>query len=385
MIKNKSLTFEPTIFRDWSIAYCELAYISATREFKKQFSWKYSDLIFLWDGKKETLYRAREEHIHGMFSFITKKINKDKNFMRKISKELLVNMKEYETLLTTLLNTDLNKLKKKEVLSIFRKLKRKYIPLLPKFLIIMYFPQQIEKYYQKYKNKYAKEFQICLETRPKVDKILAPFTEKFLRKLDSFVLKGIGIKFNKKYSQFLTLEEIDNILDNKYSQKQLNNIKKEIKNRNKYFLFAKGNVRYISLKEYIISKRWNLAEQIVEKEDLVRGNSAYISKNPVVGVVKIVQNSKELSKVKKGDVIVAPMTTPEYGPVFQKVSAIITDEGGITSHAAIISREMAIPSIIGTKIASQVFNDGDYVEVDTSQGVVKKITKQEFKKKIIKK
>ena len=64
------------------------------------------------------------------------------------------------------------------------------------------------------------------------------------------------------------------------------------------------------------------------------------------------------------------MTRPTTLVVCQKASAIITDEGGIVSHAAIIARELKIPCIVGTKIATKILKDGDLVEVDADQGVV---------------
>ena len=89
------------------------------------------------------------------------------------------------------------------------------------------------------------------------------------------------------------------------------------------------------------------------------------------GVVRIIKRKDQLGVVSKGDIIVSPMTTPDFAPAMKKASAIITDEGGLTCHAAIVSREMKKPCIIGTKIATQVLKDGDLVEVDAEKGVVK--------------
>lgn len=89
------------------------------------------------------------------------------------------------------------------------------------------------------------------------------------------------------------------------------------------------------------------------------------------GTVKIVTTIKNILEVKEGDIIVASMTKPDTLPAMMKAAAIITDEGGITSHAAIISRELKIPCIIGTKIATKVLRDGDLVEVDANKGVIK--------------
>ena len=95
----------------------------------------------------------------------------------------------------------------------------------------------------------------------------------------------------------------------------------------------------------------------------------------VTGKVVIINSNKELSKVKKGDVLVAKVTDPRYTPAMRLASAIVTDEGGMLSHAAITSRELHIPCIVGTKYATQTLKDGDMVEVDANNGIIKKLIK----------
>jgi pyruvate,water dikinase len=95
------------------------------------------------------------------------------------------------------------------------------------------------------------------------------------------------------------------------------------------------------------------------------------SKGFVKGKAKIVLNREDFNKIKKGDILVASMTTPDMLPLMKKASAFITDEGGITCHAAIVSREMKKPCIIGTKIATSVLKDGNLVEVDANKGIIK--------------
>lgn len=87
--------------------------------------------------------------------------------------------------------------------------------------------------------------------------------------------------------------------------------------------------------------------------------------------VRVLRSPQESSKVSDGDLLVASMTTPEYISVMKIALGFITDEGGVTCHAAIIAREMNKPCIIGTKIATQVLKDGDLVEVDANNGVVR--------------
>ena len=67
------------------------------------------------------------------------------------------------------------------------------------------------------------------------------------------------------------------------------------------------------------------------------------------------------------------MTRPEMIPIIKKASAIVTDEGGITCHAAIISREMKIPCIVGTQTSTIIIKDNDIIEVDAEKGIVRKL------------
>lgn len=88
------------------------------------------------------------------------------------------------------------------------------------------------------------------------------------------------------------------------------------------------------------------------------------------GVVKILKSPKEIEKVKSGDVLVAPMTSPDYVPAMKKASAIVTDEGGPTSHAAIVSRELGIPAVVGAKDATKRLKEGWVISVDGKAGNV---------------
>ncbi|MBW2978019.1 hypothetical protein KY331_04195 [Candidatus Woesearchaeota archaeon] len=96
-------------------------------------------------------------------------------------------------------------------------------------------------------------------------------------------------------------------------------------------------------------------------------------KNVVQGKAKILLTPRNLEKMEKGDVLVAPMTSPDFIVAMRKASAIITDEGGMTSHAAIVSRELKIPCIVGTKIATKLLKDGEVIEVDADKGVVRRL------------
>jgi pyruvate,water dikinase len=94
------------------------------------------------------------------------------------------------------------------------------------------------------------------------------------------------------------------------------------------------------------------------------------SAGTATGPVKVCMTLSDINKVKEGDVLVASMTRPEFAPAMKKAVAVITDEGGITCHAAIVSRELGIPCIIGTKIATKVLKDNDLVQVKGNHGLI---------------
>ena len=119
-----------------------------------------------------------------------------------------------------------------------------------------------------------------------------------------------------------------------------------------------------------------LNEDIAKETREFKGSIACIGDgNPICGVVRILLDPNQSSEFKPGEILVAPMTSPEYVFVMKIASAILTDTGGLTSHAAIVSRELNVPCLVGTKVATHLLKDGDIVEVDAKKGIAKIISK----------
>jgi pyruvate,water dikinase len=102
---------------------------------------------------------------------------------------------------------------------------------------------------------------------------------------------------------------------------------------------------------------------------LVRGVGA--SPGSASGHVRILRDPAEGRSLVTGEVLVAPMTNPDWIPTLRRAAAIVTDEGGLTCHAAIVSRELGIPAIVGTRDATTTLDDGELVTVDGVAGVVR--------------
>lgn len=101
---------------------------------------------------------------------------------------------------------------------------------------------------------------------------------------------------------------------------------------------------------------------------ILKGDAA--SPGVASGRVRIVRSVRELGIVKTGDVLVATMTTPDFVPAMRKAVAIVTDKGGQTSHAAIVSRELGVPAVVGTKLATKLLRVGQMVTVNGASGEI---------------
>ena len=101
---------------------------------------------------------------------------------------------------------------------------------------------------------------------------------------------------------------------------------------------------------------------------LLQGQGA--SPGIATGRVVIVDEVSDLGRIQDGDIMVTTITNPDMVPVMRRVSAIITDEGGMTCHAAVVSRELGTPAIVGTKNATRVLKEGDIITIDGKKGII---------------
>ncbi len=126
--------------------------------------------------------------------------------------------------------------------------------------------------------------------------------------------------------------------------------------------------KFIKLNIKSISQKRQLNQETLHE---LTGQTAF--PGLVKGMVKIINTVEEMHKMNSGDILVSFATTPSIVPAMKKAAAILTDEGGLTCHASIVSREMEIPCIVGLKVATKVFKDGDMVTVNATTGVVTKL------------
>lgn len=105
--------------------------------------------------------------------------------------------------------------------------------------------------------------------------------------------------------------------------------------------------------------------------DIIEIKGTIANKGFYTGIVRVVLRHQDFEKFKNGEILVATMTSVDYMPLMKKAGALVTDEGGLACHAAVVSREFDLPCIIGTKIATKVLKNGDRIEVNAETGIVK--------------
>lgn len=208
--------------------------------------------------------------------------------------------------------------------------------------------------------------------------------EIFFNILSSIKL-NLSIKSTvREMMNYLTAEEVAFAANKTFSAQDLDSVVKQRKKQGYVYACLKDGSRVIDNHEEI-KKISAFFKKLAEAEiknlaaDSIAGQAAYDPGQPVRGRVVIIGDKNELNKKADriaGNILVTIQTTPHFVPYLKDAKAIVTDEGGITCHAAIVSRELKIPCVIGTKIATQVLKDGDEVEVDAAHGKVKIIEKQ---------
>ncbi len=182
---------------------------------------------------------------------------------------------------------------------------------------------------------------------------------------------GARIGLTLKETALLTNEEIE---DHLAQSKQFSN--DEIAKRKESFLLIQKD-KVIVLYSGAEARRRAEGLQLYKPttlDGMIQGRPA--SPGKVQGIARIVHTNLDLKKVQEGDILVAPMTRQDFVPVMRKTAAIVTNEGGVTCHAAIICRELGIPCVVGTQNATEMLHDGDLIEVDAATGIIRKIKRK---------
>jgi len=209
-------------------------------------------------------------------------------------------------------------------------------------------------------------FVVDRETYRIVDKKISEKTKMCTKDLDTGSTIHIDVPEDKKNAESLTEDEIKKLVDLGNKIEKIYASPQDVE-----WAIEKGNVYIVQSRSITtINNNNNKTEENFTKEPILIGTGA--SPGVISGKVTIVSSMKDLNKVEKGDIMVTKMTSPDMVPAMERAAGIITDEGGMTCHAAIVSRELGTPCIVGSKKATKTLKEGDIVTIDGSKGTVYK-------------
>lgn len=359
---------ETSITRDLSFIDINAWYEGYQNGIKKWLNgnWSYSDTIFYVHDNHVEIMRPSQEYSVGFKNFILKKIDLDRSWFSKEVENLDILMQEIYRFYDTSLEKFKSDVTNIEMVQIYEK----YIGYIKKSIgpfIMMYgVPSWLENDAVQ-KEKYKDEIKSSFASRKKVEYLFprgAELTNAILGKVG----KNLPIKL--EHIKMLSAAELLNYLSREEIPDQKNLVE-----RNSGFIYSNKGITLLGKTQSAQVAFMKLGYEFTPKEKV--GTKELVGQiacpGKASGKVRVILSKKDISTLKEGEVLVTAMTTPEYLPAMQKSSAFVTDEGGITCHAAIVARELKKPCIIGTKIATQVLKDGDMVEVDAEKGIVRKM------------
>ncbi len=332
---------------------------------QKLLGFNFSKIIIIYDKGSATLYRLKPDN-EKFSKKLSMKMAKDINFVKKYCQKL-------KKIIIKMNNSYFSKnINEKNSLKLFINFLKDYEKVTPLYIGIYWAANRLDSQ--------SKQYKLLEETRK--------LSEPFFSKVESFLNNYFKLISEKHYlniqqASSLFPEEILAILkgnDIKINKNTLNNRFNfsVLFFSEKSFKLILGS-KAIKIKQELETKEEKQnKKQLIKENKVIKGAKAY--GGLVRGEVQIVKSFNEIKKFKKNKILVTTSTRPDFLPAIKKAAAIVTEQGGILSHAAITARELKTPCIIGTKIATKALKDGDLVEVDAEKGIIKILKKAKNKK-----
>lgn len=357
---------DKTISRDLPLINIYAWHRGYTIGLKNWLGWSYSDSVFYIHDGFADIMRPPQEHLVEFKEYIAKKMEAEPQWfydeVEKFKTDIAKIFEFYKPL-----EESITSYNKQDILKTYETYVDYIEKIIGPFITMIWFPIWAESD-TSLQQKFSKEIEKAIEMRILSEQVF-PKGDVIINILLKKVQDEIGL--NDSQIRVLSKEEFIKFL----SEGALPD-KNELDSRLTGMIYCnKGIIVTGQNKEKIEETFRSIGFEytIEDYSDISEVKGMPACKGVVRGTVRVLMSKAKIGDMLDGEVLVASMTTPEYLPAMKKAVAFITDEGGITCHAAIVAREMNRPCIIGTKIATKVFKDGDVVEVDANTGIVRKI------------
>jgi phosphohistidine swiveling domain-containing protein len=227
----------------------------------------------------------------------------------------------------------------------------------------------IKKYkFTPYEKKIIKLMKEMAYATNRYDEVHNWFTYKSLP-----LLKYLAKKIGLTYDEFIEInfqELLDLLKKNKRAGAKFKKILRD-RDKKSALLGFRGTVRILTGRAADDFYKKEIGEEKIKKSNLLKGQCA--SQGQAKGKVVIFRSEQDIPKITKGCIMVAAATVPSFVPAMEKAEGIITEMGGLLSHAAIVSRELGVPCVVGVSGAMKILKNGDRVEVNADKGIIKKL------------
>lgn len=295
------------------------------------------------------IHRAESEHATTLDVFVETFLN-DTGRFRQIAQETLASVDKIRALIR------LESLGKDQV----QELVKLYIEAWPGIIATYYLPTALQ------------EKQIDLDAEQKEDLVFSNDirlkTEAYYDQVDEYIFRLIKRQRPDISDNLAKLVSLEEIQEERFPEATV------LRQREMSGVINGQIISQQDIEEKIISLGYEMEKKTIDRSVVeLKGQTAF--KGRATGPIKVIFSKKDIHKVREGDVLVAPMTNPDYLPAMKLAAAFVTDEGGVLCHAAIVARELQKPCVIGTKIVTDVLKDGDIVEVDADVATVRVVSK----------
>lgn len=358
------LKIEKIISRDIPLINIYAWHKGYTTGMKKWLGWGYSDTLFYVHDNYVDIMRPPSDHLVKFKNILYKKADAHSGWFNTESHNFIKLTSEILRFYSMSLS-EIDTCSYKRIWAVYLQYVDYVSRVMGPFISMTWFPMFCEND-QLLQKKYKQELRLAVAARKKSE-LIFPRGDELIMKIISRIAVDSGLSIE-------LLKVMDYQEFQKYLSSNVNPPSSLLLKRSKGFIFSKKGIQMVNKGVKNIKKAFSLGGYIYKEDPVnaiseLKGSSA--CPGLVKGKVRVIMTKNKISELKRGEILVTAMTTPEYLPAMRKATAFVTDEGGITCHAAIVAREMGKPCIIGTKFATKVLKNGDMVEVNANRGIIK--------------
>ncbi|MBN1778870.1 MAG: hypothetical protein JW816_01460 [Candidatus Buchananbacteria bacterium] len=358
-MKMKKIIWEKAVTRELSLSTTWYPNTARIDNFKSFFGWSQKNLFTYHSGGLAVTYIDQKDN-QKLLKHISRVYSKSPNLIKLLNDfEKIIKIRDQ--LAREIINKNFFEIDKKILALKFKAFHLNNYKCWSYHLICFYLLDAIDKKSLTFE-KVKKQYERIRKIHPYQE-----YEEKLLPYINKYVARKQGVDYKLLF--YLMPPELLSYLQ----AKTIINID-ELKNRKKAYLLIAVDGKNKLYSGQTARKKFNQLN--IERQELSAQIKGMIAQpGTVTAKARVVTRKSDFSDFKKGEVLIAHMTTPEYVPLMKKASAVVTDEGGIGCHAAIISRELKKPCIIGTKNATDLIKNGDLIKVDATTGTVEVVKK----------